>query len=478
MCDNTCSDIESVINGGYCIGCGLCAITEPEAFQVLMNDNGQYAASIVISKSSRLYSRMIDRASAVCPFASSSANENVISSKLFKNNCAYNDRIGYYQRIYAGRVVSERLYQKSSSGGVLRSILLGLLEDKIVDSIMYVRNSSLNYGFEYHLTSSCIDIENSATSAYAPITLPKLLMTINADYNRYAIVGLPCFIKGLRNYFSEILNVSLKNQPILLGIVCGHLKSQFYGEMLAEQMGVPHQKMQKINFRKKLDGCKANEKGVSVLYNNGVREYEVTSTVKKLFGTDYGFGFFKYKSCDYCDDVFAETADASFGDAWIPRYINCGTSLIVVRSNKILNQVCSMEKSNDIHLDVVGIRDAIFAQNAGLRHRKEGLAFRLYLGCKFGKWVPNKRVKPSRHTLDFRNMMIQFMRMYARWKSTEEFRKFKENGDFQNFLLKMSRPWYMYNAFYGSRITIFPKMIFALLGIDTSSLKKWRRRVR
>ena len=36
-----------------------------------------------------------------------------------------------------------------------------------------------------------------------------------------------------------------------------------------------------------------------------------------------------------CDDVFAETADVVVGDAWIPKYLNQGNSLLVTRSNLV-----------------------------------------------------------------------------------------------------------------------------------------------
>ena len=34
---------------------------------------------------------------------------------------------------------------------------------------------------------------------------------------------------------------------------------------------------------------------------------------------DWGMGIFKLGACDYCDDIVGETADISFGDAWLRR---------------------------------------------------------------------------------------------------------------------------------------------------------------
>lgn len=41
-----------------------------------------------------------------------------------------------------------------------------------------------------------------------------------------------------------------------------------------------------------------------------------------------------YKACDFCDDVFAETADIALGDAWLPEYVQDGngTNVVVTRN--------------------------------------------------------------------------------------------------------------------------------------------------
>ena len=65
--------------------------------------------------------------------------------------------------------------------------------------------------------------------------------------------------------------------------------------MLAEQLDVSEEDLAKINFRKKIIGEPANNKGVEVtlmIYKNIVRQ----ETVRNLYGTDYGFGLFKYKA--------------------------------------------------------------------------------------------------------------------------------------------------------------------------------------
>ena len=42
--------------------------------------------------------------------------------------------------------------------------------------------------------------------------------------------------------------------------------------------------------------------------------------MKNLYCIRWEYGYFKYKACDFCDDIFAECADITVGDAWLSRY--------------------------------------------------------------------------------------------------------------------------------------------------------------
>ena len=86
-------------------------------------------------------------------------------------------------------------------------------------------------------------------------------------------------------------------------------------------------------------------------------------------------GYFKYKACDYCDDVAGETADMSFGDAWLPKYSNDpkGTNIVISR-NKILDKIL---KEDIKKLDKLDPKDFVNSQLASFKHRRNGLQARL-----------------------------------------------------------------------------------------------------
>src|SRR5207253_6440765 len=110
---------------------------------------------------------------------------------------------------------------------------------------------------------------------------------------------------------------------------------------------------------------------------------------------DWGAGFFQNPACNWCDDVVAETADISFGDAWVEPYSSDGrgTNVVIVRTRELHGLIENARANGHLQLEPVDADFVIQTQAAGLRHRRDGLAYRL-TWRKRGV-VPVKRVAPS-----------------------------------------------------------------------------------
>jgi coenzyme F420-reducing hydrogenase beta subunit len=178
-----------------------------------------------------------------------------------------------------------------------------------------------------------------------------------------------------------------------LGLVCGHLKSQRYAESIGWQAGIAPSELKAINFRVKLDKSTVSDYGVAV--SNGI--HTVTRPRRELVGTNWGLGAFKYAACDTCDDLYAETADLSLGDAWLPELKSDfkGNNVIVTRHPTLLDLVAEGRASGALQLKETDARSARKAQEGGLRHRRDGLKIRLRMRRDMGEWSPKKRVKPA-----------------------------------------------------------------------------------
>lgn len=83
--------------------------------------------------------------------------------------------------------------------------------------------------------------------------------------------------------------------------------------------------------------------------------------------------FFRLNACNYCMDVFAETADACFMDAWLPAYREepKGTSLVVVRNAKLSELLEQGQVEGEICLERIGPEEIVASQRGHVRRKRE-----------------------------------------------------------------------------------------------------------
>lgn len=454
---------EKVIKNGYCIGCGACTLPDNSPYKIITDNNGLFQADVKVDFQPK--ARDEDE-SDVCPFFNGELNEDSLAAQLYKKTNAYDSKIGYHHKIYTGHVVENDYFQNGSSGGTAKWLLVELLKRDLVDYVVQVYNKTddPNTLFEYRISSSIDEVALGSKSVYYPVEMSRVLREIKNTPGRYVITGVPCFVKSIRllQHQDPILKERIK---FCFGIFCGHLKSKFYAEMIGWQLGVSPKELSYIDFRVKIPGAKANEKGVQAKsINNQISKPQI---VQDVFGTNYGHGFFKYSACDFCDDVIAETADVSFGDAWLPEFMNQGTNMIVSR-NPILSEILDNGIENkSLALNPSSPQQVYKSQEAGFRHRREGLAVRLSDKTSKGYWVPPKRFTTI--TSDKQRIKIFRRRVILTNKSFKTFRNAKKFADFSLFQKPMLREIEKYQKLYITR-TNKQKLIDLLIALHLLNL--------
>jgi coenzyme F420 hydrogenase subunit beta len=430
--------INQVIENDYCIGCGVCVAIAPKHFKIEMDDRGLLQAQRL-----GMLNDVVDaEASKVCPFADTSLNEDDLAQKFLTKTKYSHPRIGNYIKCYVGQTSEQDMFFKSSSGGIGRWFLRELLRQNKVDQVVHVVSEDVVEGetnllYRYEVSKTEDEVVNTAKSAYYPVEMSRVIEYIRENDGRYAITGVPCFIKAIRNLClrDELFAARIK---FTVGIVCGHLKSKFYAEMIGWQLGVEPQKLKSLDFRLKIPGKKANEKGVAAKSIDVTAAVSPPKTVQEIFGTNYGHGYFKYPACDFCDDVLAETADLSIGDAWLPQFLEQGTTIIVSRSEEVTQMLDTAMLNSELNLVEISADEVAKSQDAGLRHRREGLSYRLYLKDKQNRWRPTKRVRSEKKHLTWRERKIHRLRMVLSAASFEYFKAAKVDENFAYFVEHMS----------------------------------------
>jgi coenzyme F420-reducing hydrogenase beta subunit len=395
----------------------------------------------------------------VCPFSQRAGSEDQLAEPVFGKAGQHDPYVGYFISNYVGFVREPGYREHGSSGGVATWILNELLLRDIVDAVVHVAPRTPSDKDRrlaaFTISDSPDRVRQGAKTRYYPVEMSEVLRYIRQHPKRYAIIGLPCFIKAIR---------LLMRDPIIssrvlhcISLVCGHQKSAEFAELFAWQCGIWPGQIESIDFRKKLSDRPAWDYGVEVIGRNRHEEnIRKTAVASELFGTNWGYGFFKYRACDCCDDVVGETADLSVGDAWLPEYSAnpAGTNIMTVRHPVLDGLLRDAARHKRLALETVGPTKVAESQSAGFRHRREGLAFRLHLVERSGRWHPPKRVKSCSYTHDLRFRRIHEFRTRLAEKSHTAWSQAREQQDFALFVDAMQPLMDCHDACYGSTLSV------------------------
>jgi coenzyme F420-reducing hydrogenase beta subunit len=382
--------ITEIVENDLCIGCGICsALCTEGVLEMKWNQYGEYNPIEVIpcTKECQLCLK-------VCPFANHEDNEDTLGKKLFGKilGINYNPETGYHLTTSVG--YSEKHRPISASGGMATWLLEKLLVDEIVDYVICVTpTGDPDKLFAYGIFDTAESVRNGAGSAYYPVELSAVIRHILETPGRYAVTGLPCFTKAIR--LAQQRNANLRERIVVcVGLNCGQMKSKHFTDYIAAIAGVQG-KVTAVRYRGKSPDHPAN---------NYHYVFKTVDGVEKRIFLNEGIAdawtncWFTPKACSYCDDIFAECADVTFMDAWLPEYSKDyrGTNLIVVRSPLIQDLISRDVQEKKIHLDPIPIQVVIRSQAEVVDFKRRNLAYRLYLNQKKGKEVPKKRVGAER----------------------------------------------------------------------------------
>lgn len=426
--------IDDVVRNGFCVGCGACSVASGGAVGMTVNAIGAYEA--------RLPPGWTEPAelAAVCPFSDESEDEDAISRRVLPTGTLSHDpRLGHVLSVGAGRVADVAEVRTSSSGG-LGSWLLGQMLDRgMVDGIIHVESdASLRDGrlFRFCISRSREEMSERKKSQYYSVQFADALKDIAGDGKRYAVVGVPCFIKAAR--------LLCLRDPVLAGqlayfvaLVCGHMKSSGFAEALAWQVGVAPSALARVDFRRKNEDRPANA------YSFGAQEAGDASwhsnVTRDLLGGNWGHAMFQLRACDYCDDIFGETADISLGDAWLPRFSRDwrGTNVVVCRNAELDLILAEGRNLKEIEYDTLSIDDAAQSQAGNYRHRWDGLSVRLADGLEKGLQLPRKRIKPGSRPVPYLRRQIVRLRQAMSERSHTAFADSKAQGSLDPFVQAM-----------------------------------------
>ena len=398
-----------VVGSGLCIGCGGCASRAPQGAATMAFDGKGLLSPRGRSAWMEAPSPSLAR---TCPFSPHARDEDRIAAERFPLAAWRDEHVGRFEAAYVGHVAEGEYRARGSSGGLTNWTAAELLRLGLVDGVAHVGRlpgpAADEPLFGYRISRSLEDLSQGAMSRYYPVELSRVLAEIRATPGRYAIIGVPCFIKAVHLLRAEE-PVLAERIAFTLGLFCGHMKSAHMAESFAWQLDAPFEDVRRFDHRIKDPSRPANWYAARAELADG---QERRGDWWHFADGDWGAGFFQAPACDWCDDVTAETADIAFGDAWLEPYSSdgWGTNVVVVRSPVVHDLVRAAIAEGRLSLEAVDADFVRRTQAAGFRHRREGLAYRLTWRKRGLR--PRKRVRPGAAHLTPRRKAVYRMRRH------------------------------------------------------------------
>ena len=359
---------------GLCTRCGTCVGLG--AGRVAFDDRaGRHLPRIV----DRLSETQAERIWSGCSAQDVSLPE--LTQSVFGDHASRDPYLGHTRLLAIGHGTDETIRTRGSSGGILTSVLLWLLEtNEIQGTIVTGMDASEPWRPRTFIATTAREIVEAAQSKYIITSVNEILPEMERFDGALAYVGLPCQVHSIRK-LQQAGDPSVKRLKYVLGPYCGNtLYFSSIRSLLASHGMRDYREIESLRFR---DGEWPGNLRVRL------RSGAVIDMPK--FHANYLIPFHIMKRCLVCTDLSNELTDLSGGDAWSPVYEDRGKgfSIVVGRSELGVRCLQQMEAAGRIRLLPIEAEEAIRMHTHGYDLKKRGAFIRLGIWRLLGREVPD-----------------------------------------------------------------------------------------
>jgi coenzyme F420 hydrogenase subunit beta len=303
-----------------------------------------------------------------------------LNETAFGKDASRDPYLGHTKLIAIGYSLDEDIRARGSSGGIITSILLWLLETgEIQGAVVTGMHPVERWRPHTFIATNARDIIDAAQSKYVITSVNEILPAMDRFDGALAYVGLPCQVHSLRK-LQRAGDSSVRRVRYVIGPYCGNTLHFSSIRSLLRSHGVrDHREIESLRFR---DGEWPGSLRVRL------RSGETIEMPK--FHANYLIPFHIVKRCLVCTDLSNELADVAGGDAWSPVYEERGKgfSIVIGRSEKGVECLKRMEAAGRMSLAPLEAGEAVRMHTHGYDLKKRGAFIRMAIRRRLGRDVP------------------------------------------------------------------------------------------
>lgn len=274
----------------YCCGCGLCSSMSGIHFKLI---DGFWKPCIENNKGTDIFEK-------ICP------------SLTTKDRRPQTHICGDFRSVFLGCSSNKLIRNAGSSGGVLTSLAVYMLENKIVDGVLHVgEDKNKPWRASFFCSSTKEEVISKAGSRYAQALTLSSIEKYLSDGKKYLLIAKPCDIRAMRNLSNIDPRVN-KSIPYMFSFFCMGTPSENANLALINALNCSEEDCVSLRYRG--DGWPGYAR--IELSDGTYRQMTYNDSWGNILGRDLR------KYCRFCMDGFGDAADIACGDAWYLNDIN------------------------------------------------------------------------------------------------------------------------------------------------------------
>lgn len=270
----------------YCTGCGICHSIENVEFK---KSTKGFKYPNISTQSQESFCKM------TCPVGSNALKKDQVCSLW-----------GDYKELKMGYSSSNDIREKASSGGIITSLCIYLLEMGLVDAIIHTTaDNNVPYKTITVISNTKEELLSRLGSRYCESNPLENIHKHVTKGTRYAFIGKPCDVVALSNYME---NSGEFREEILykFSFFCAGTPSTNANIRLLNALDVKVNECKSLNYR----GNGWPGFTTVTTRTNQVKTMTYNESWMNILGRDIR------KGCKFCYDSIGEKSDISCGDYW------------------------------------------------------------------------------------------------------------------------------------------------------------------